>query len=190
MATRCCNMMTGSSTDSRLQNLVHQSVAGFPRSTVIGVQARVDDIRDVGIFPTYERQVIGERQNAECAWNPMAPCTRRTARRWRPITRTVLGLREDEFDFDVKDKMLNTDGSCNINSDPLGCNTGNKRASIFSPKLGIALGPWASTTYFINVADGYHSNDARGVTRSGESPDAAAGHPAHPGDECRNRLGQ
>src|SRR5258708_35309795 len=63
--------------------------------------------------------------------------------------------------------MLNADGSCNINSDPLGCSTGNKRASICSPKLGVVLGPWARTTYFMNLGDGDHSNDARGVTRSG-----------------------
>jgi outer membrane receptor protein involved in Fe transport len=47
------------------------------------------------------------------------------------------------------------------------------RANIFSPKLGIILGPWANTSYFVTVAEGYHSNDARGVTRSGESPDAS-----------------
>jgi outer membrane receptor protein involved in Fe transport len=71
----------------------------------------------------------------------------------------------------VHDKMRNAGGTCNIDSDPLGCNTGTKRASIFSPKLGIVLGPWANTTYFIDVADGYHSNDARGVTRSGQNPE-------------------
>src|SRR5258708_10429357 len=89
---------------------------------------------------------------------------------WTEKVRTVVGLREDQFDFDVKDKMLNADGSCNINSDPLGCSTGNKRASIFSPKLGVVLGPWARTTYFINLGDGYHSNDALAVTRSCGDP--------------------
>ena len=87
---------------------------------------------------------------------------------WLDGWRTTLSVREDEFDFDVKDKMLNADESCNLESDPLGCVTGNKRASIFSPKLGIVLGPWAKTTYFINVGDGYHSNDERSVTRSGQ----------------------
>ena len=99
------------------------------------------------------------------------------------MLRTVLGLREDEFSFNVKDKMLNADGSCNINSDPLGCNTGDVRANILSPKLGFILGPWASTSYFITVADGYHSNDARGVTRSGENPDAAPGYTADARDQ-------
>jgi len=88
---------------------------------------------------------------------------------WRSDVRTVIGVRADQFDFDGKDKMLGSDGSCSIRSDPLGCVTGTRRASIFSPKLGIVLGPWARTTYFINVGDGYHSNDARGVTRSGQN---------------------
>jgi outer membrane receptor protein involved in Fe transport len=35
--------------------------------------------------------------------------------------------------------------------------------------LGLVLGPWAQTTLFLNIGDGYHSNDARGVTRSGEN---------------------
>jgi hypothetical protein len=32
-------------------------------------------------------------------------------------------LREDEFSFDVTDRMLNADNTCNLSSDPLGCNT-------------------------------------------------------------------
>src|SRR5262249_31753000 len=94
------------------------------------------------------------------------------ATQWSPHVRTVLGLREDELSFDVTDRMLNPDRTCSINSDPLGCNTGTVRAGIFSPKLGLVLGPWAGTTYFLTVAEGFHSNDARGVTRSGENPDA------------------
>ena len=92
---------------------------------------------------------------------------------WREGFRSIIGLREDRFDFDVTDKMLNPDGSCDINSDPLGCNSGTRHASIFSPKVGLVLGPWAETTYFISFGDGYHSNDARGVTRSGENPGVA-----------------
>ena len=37
---------------------------GLAMSNVIGAQARVDDIRDVGIFSTVERQTIGTTQNA------------------------------------------------------------------------------------------------------------------------------
>src|SRR5580698_3531196 len=147
-------------------------IAGMPLSSVIGVQGRVDDIRDVAIDPTFQRKIIGTEQNAKVEESSGAIYAE-SSLQWRPDVRTVLAVREDQFDFDVTDKMLNPDGSCNIKSDPLGCVTGSRRASIFSPKLGIVLGPWAHTSYYINIADGYHSNDARGVTRSGENPDAS-----------------
>ena len=146
------------------------SFLGAATTNVMGVQARIDDIKDVGIFSTFERQIIGTTQNAGVLESNGAVYAE-SSTRWLDPVQTTLGLREDQFDFDVKDKMLNPDGSCNINSDPLGCVSGNKRASIFSPKLGLILGPWAQTTYFINIGDGYHSNDARGVTRSGQNPE-------------------
>jgi outer membrane receptor protein involved in Fe transport len=143
---------------------------GLPMSNVIGAQARIDDIRDVGIFSTFERQTIGTTQNASVLESSGAVYAENTIQ-WTDKVRTTLGLREDQFDFDVKDKMLNPDGSCNIQSDPEGCVTGIKKANIFSPKLGFVLGPWAKTTFFINAGEGYHSNDARGITRSEENPD-------------------
>jgi hypothetical protein len=145
---------------------------GLPMTNVIGGQARIDDIRDVGIFPSFERQTIGTGQNASVMESNAAVYAENSIQ-WAAKVRTVVGLREDRFNFDVKDKMLNPDGRCTISSDLLGCSTGNKRASIFSPKLGAVLGPWAKATYFINVGDGYHSNDARGVTRSGENPNVS-----------------
>jgi len=134
--------------------------AGIPVSHLVGVQARVDDIRDVGIFPTDQRRILGTLQDATVLESNGALYAE-SSLQWRSTLRTVFGLRGDLFDFTVKDKMQ---------SDPQGSDTGNQRASILSPKLSIVLGPWARTTYFINVADGYHSNDARGVTRSAESP--------------------
>jgi outer membrane receptor protein involved in Fe transport len=145
------------------------TLAGLPMTSVIGLQSRLDDIRDVAVDPTYQRRIIGTRQDAGVTESNGAVYAENTIR-WRPWLVSTLGLREDEFDFEVRDKMRNADGSCNIDSDPLGCNSGGKRAAIFSPKLAIALGPWAKTTYFIDIAGGYHSNDARGVTRSGQNP--------------------
>ena len=149
------------------------SIFGAPTTNLIGVQARIDDIKDVGIFSTVERQIIGTTQNAGVLESNGALYAE-SSTQWLEHVQTTLGVREDQFDFDVKDKMLNPDGSCNLNSDPLGCDTGTQRASIFSPKLGLVLGPWAKTTYFINIGDGYHSNDARGVTRSGQNPDQSS----------------
>jgi len=146
------------------------TLAGLPMINVVGLQARLDDIRDVAIHPTHQRQIISTTQDARATEANAAIYAENTLQ-WRPWLRTTLGLRADGFSFDVQDKMRNADGTCNIDSDRLGCNTGTKRASIFSPKLVIVLGPWANTTYFIDIADGYHSNDARGVTRSGQNPE-------------------
>jgi hypothetical protein len=140
-----------------------------PSSNLVGVQARIDDIRDVGIDATVQRRYLYTEQDAGVLESNAAAYFENSTR-WADKFRTVLGLREDEFDFDVRDRMRNADGSCNIHSDPLGCDTGNVRASIFSPKLGAIIGPWSGISYFVTVADGYHSNDARGVTRSGENP--------------------
>src|SRR5262249_20697526 len=43
-------------------------------------------------------------------------------------------------------------------------NSGNATATIGSPKLGVVLGPFAETELFVNAGEGFHSNDARGVT--------------------------
>jgi hypothetical protein len=143
----------------------------MPMTNVIGVQARVDDIKDVGIFSTVDRRILSATQDAAAVESSAAVYAENTIW-WTDWAETTFGVREDEFDFDVRDKMLNPDGSCTLLSDPEGCVSGVKRAHIFSPKLGLVLGPWAKTTFFLNAGEGYHSNDARGVTRSGANSDA------------------
>jgi hypothetical protein len=150
----------------------YANLFGLPTTNVVGVQTRIDDIRDVGIFPTFDRQIIGTTQNASVLESNAAVYAENTIQ-WNDRLRATVGLREDYFDFDVKDKMLSPAGNCTIISDPEGCVTGNQHATEFSPKIGIVLGPWSDTTFFIDAGDGYHSNDARGVTRSGQNSDVS-----------------
>jgi outer membrane receptor protein involved in Fe transport len=145
-------------------------LARMPMSNIVGFQARLDDIRDVGIFHTEERRLLAPVQNAGVSESATAIYFENSIQ-WLREVHTVLGLRDDYFDFTVRDKLLKADGRCDIASDPLGCDTGSRHASILSPKLGIVLGPWAMTRLFFSLASGYHSNDARGVTRSGQNPD-------------------
>ncbi len=145
---------------------------GLPMTNVLGVQARIDDIADVGIFHTVERRIIGVDQDAAVAEAAGALYAENTLE-WLPSLHTTAGLRADQVYFDVKDKLTNEYGGCSTLSDPLGCVTGNKHTAILSPKFGAVLGPFAQTTLFFNWGDGYHSNDARGVTRSGQNPDSA-----------------
>ena len=97
-------------------------------SNVIGAQARIDDIYDVGIFSTYQRRTIGTMQNAGVVESNGAFYAQSSVQ-WRDHWRTVVGLRADQFEFDVKDKMLNA-GNCNIQSDPQGCVTGQVELSV------------------------------------------------------------
>jgi hypothetical protein len=68
---------------------------------------------------------------------------------WTPWLRTVLGLREE--DYQAKDHSL----------------TENVRASgsqtLFQPKGSLILGPWAKTELYLSAGRGFHSNDVRGV---------------------------
>jgi hypothetical protein len=147
------------------------SLGGMPSTTVVGVQARVDDIRDVAIDATAARRYLYTRQDAGVLEANGALFVENSTQ-WSPVVRAILGARADSLYFAVHDKMLSSDASCSLASDPLGCDTGHKRAGIFTPKLGLIFGPFRRTSYFVSVAGGYHSNDARGITRDGENPDA------------------
>jgi hypothetical protein len=94
----------------------------------------VDDIKDVGIDYTFERQYLSVHQHAGVVELNGAVYFENTTQ-WLARLRTVLGLREDWFRFDVKDKMPNPEGTFNIESDPLGCNTGEVHARRYAVLL-------------------------------------------------------
>ncbi len=70
---------------------------------------------------------------------------------WTDWFRTVSGLRGDWFRF------ANRGLSDAANSDTVS-------QFIASPKLNLVFGPWNKTEYYYSIGNGFHSNDARGVT--------------------------
>jgi len=164
--------VSGFKADRRLDH----TLADRPSTTVIGVDVRYDDIGDVGIDHTLERRVLSHTQDAAVREVALgAYVENRTL--VSAHSALTLALRSDTIDFRVTDRRVAPDGQCSIATDPLGCNTGHRRASLLSPKLGVSFGPYGPVTAYANVADGFHSNDARGVTRSGENPDVPAATP-------------
>jgi hypothetical protein len=109
-------------------------------TNVVGAQTRVDDIRAVGIFPTVQRRVLGTTQDASVMESSGALYLENSVQ-WRPWLRTIVGAREDAFRFQVRDKKVVED-------------SGSRNASIFSPRLGVVLGPWADTRVFLNTGEG------------------------------------
>ncbi len=70
--------------------------------------------------------------------------------RWSRVARSVIGMRADGVDADVRSSLA--------------ANSGEEDDAIVSPKLSLILGPWKSTEVYVNWGRGFHSNDARGMT--------------------------
>ena len=126
----------------------------------IGFQMRYDNISPLGIFRTQEgaftaktdnngtlqsdtirRDIVNEYNISFYAENRM---------QWFSWFRSVSGLRNDFYHFDVASN--------------LGANSGKASANMISPKLALVFGPWAKTEFYLNGGGGFHSNDARGIT--------------------------
>jgi hypothetical protein len=116
-----------------------------------GVQIRDDRIDPVALYDTTDlmrwktvnvTQAQVRSAAAYAAWE-LRPAP------WWLLT---LGARFDSDHFKV-----------NAN---LPANSGTASASLVSPKLTLAFGPWNATEYFLDFGQGFHSNDARGTTIS------------------------
>jgi hypothetical protein len=121
---------------------------GKETEMAVGLQTRVDDIRN-GLFHTRDRQRLETTRQDDVLQVGGGPYVQARTR-WTPWLRTVAGLRADVFYADV-------DSNLDVNS-------GTRNASILSPKLSFLLGPWKQTELYLNLGEGFHSNDARGAT--------------------------
>jgi hypothetical protein len=126
---------------------------GAASATTIGLDLRNDDIRN-GLFHTERRVRLDTTTFAATGETSISPYVENVAH-WTSWLRTIAGARADFFRFDTA-TLAGSGG------------TGQVSASQFSPKLGVALGPWEKTELFVNFGYGFHSNDARGVVNPAE----------------------
>ena len=144
---------------------VNMSGLGKEAANTFGVQIQHDQIQN-GLFSSRQRSRIACQIG-----DPTDPTVTEQCRRdriahssigvyaenhvhWNDWFRTVAGLRGDYFRF--ANKGLYSSSSDN--------NTATVNDFITSPKLNLVFGPWSKTEYYYSVGNGYHSNDARGVT--------------------------
>ena len=138
-------------------------VLGMPSIGTIGFQTRVDDIHArLGTHTT--RMPTGTTTDSdilEASYAPFVkaevqPTSVDEAGRWIALRKHLLSM-------------------CAIV-----CTTcaeqpaGRTSSSIVLPKMNLILGPWASTEFFANYGEGFHSNDARSAVAPGSSPLARA----------------
>ena len=115
----------------------------------LGVQMRNDYIPDVGLNHTEDRMVLDVWRKDEVEEFTTGIFAKNEVH-WTPWLRSELGLRADLYAVDVNSNV------------PV--NSGNNVDGIVSPKASVIFGPWRKTEFYISAGDGYHSNDARGVT--------------------------
>ena len=140
------------------------SFAGRPMEHSFGLQLREDHI-DNGLSKTKARALLSKTREDQIdelsvgAWY-------QNELEWNGWFRTVAGLRGDAFEFDV-------------DSDDI-ANSGEASEQIASAKLSLIFGPWAQSELYLNAGQGFHSNDARGVTTTIDPVSANAVAPVDP----------
>ncbi|NJL27833.1 MAG: TonB-dependent receptor [Thermoanaerobaculia bacterium] len=127
--------------------------------TTVGAQTRYDDV-DNGLFRT--RELVRTRTVRSDAIRQLSGGVyAETLIHWSDKVRSRVGLRGDVF-------------AAQVRSD-LAANSGDADDFRLGPKLSLILGPWRRTEVYLNLGEGFHSNDARGAT---VTIDPATGDPA------------
>lgn len=124
------------------------SLFGFDSETSAGLTFRHDAIHN-GLFNSARRTRLSATSVNSVAETTISPYVENQTH-WTSWLRTVVGVRADAYFMDVTDLLAGTRTQVD--------------AQIFSPKFNVILGPWASTELYLDFGQGFHSNDARGVT--------------------------
>ena len=121
---------------------------GYDSTTTVGGSLRMDWLDPVGLYQGLAGQRVGTVQESKVRQSLLGLYAENSTA-WTPTFRTLLGARYDRMAVDV--------GST------IAANAGQQTADLTSPKLSLIFGPWNKTEYFVNLGNGFHSNDARGV---------------------------
>ena len=125
------------------------SIAGMNVSWDAGWDARFDQVNPLGLYATAERTRL-TTFSLDKVFVANGSLWGQVGAQITPWFRAIVGLRGTAYYFDVQ--------SSNV------ANSGTSSAGLLLPKATLTFGPWAKTELFLNFGEGYHSNDARGVT--------------------------
>jgi outer membrane receptor protein involved in Fe transport len=114
-----------------------------------GADVRRDDIGKVALYDTVERRRLSTVREDKVGQTGLGLFYDNTIQ-WNDWLRTIGGIRSDYY-------RARVDSSLEANS-------GSSSDRVTSPKLNFVFGPFTHTEYFLNLGQGFHSNDARGTT--------------------------
>jgi len=132
------------------------NIAGVPTENEIGVQTRFDGI-NLLLTNTYERAYLSTIRQDIVDEGSIGVYAQQTAH-WSDWCKTVIGIRGDFY-------------AASDNAVSLPINSGNPTAFVPGPKASIIFGPFNKTEFYMDVGQGFHSNDVRGVTVQVEPTD-------------------
>ncbi len=126
----------------------HRHTERGSSDTTIGLQLQNDNIHN-GLYNTRQRQVLSATRQDHIVESSIGVYGENSTR-WSRWLRTVAGLRVDAYRFDVRSDRA--------------ANSGTASDHLLSPSLSVIAGPWRDTEAYVNLGNGFHSNDARGTT--------------------------
>ncbi|MGV6817756.1 MAG: TonB-dependent receptor [Thiotrichales bacterium] len=144
------------------------ALAKYSMNNHFGLQFRLDQIPEVGLYQTRRRERLGvtrsdkiNQSSASLFWENEVD--------WNIHFRTVFGARYDAFDFDVKDRA-----GVNRFGVDLSDNSGKTSDGLLSLKGSLIY--WINDAWeaYLSGGQGIHSNDARGTTISVDPATGAA----------------
>lgn len=133
-------------------------VFGRAVSNKVGVELRVDDIDQVGLYHTQARERLGVIRNDQVKESSVGVFWENRMTLSQQL-RSVLGARYDYYDFDVQDQA-----GTNANSVDLSQNSGSADDGIASLKGSLIYTFANEWEGYVSAGQGFHSNDARGTT--------------------------
>jgi hypothetical protein len=148
----------------RVDGAFERLAGRLPLEISWGSDIRIDDIGDVGLFRTIERQrfdTVRRDSVTETSLGGYGDFGMQLSE----SLRVSLGVRADYYDWDVTSDLAE--------------NSGNGDDFILSPKFNAAFRATDNLEIYLNWGRGFHSNDVRGVTIT---TDPASGLPADPVD--------
>lgn len=126
----------------------HRHTERGSSDTTIGLQLQNDNIHN-GLYNTRQRQILSATRQDHIVESSIGVYGENSTR-WSRWLRTVAGLRADAYRFDVRSDRA--------------ANSGTASDHLLSPNLSVIAGPWRDTEAYVNLGNGFHSNDARGTT--------------------------
>lgn len=140
-----------------LSYTAYQKWADHDVSNTFGTQFRYDDINEVGLYRTFERQRIGAIRSDSVQEASLGFYWQNKVI-WSDQLRTTLGARYDYYDFDVDSLVAN-----NVNDIDLSANKGTENDGNLALKGSVIYTFSEMLEGYLSAGQGFHSNDARGT---------------------------